>query len=56
MPWIPALAFVVASVPTVLLLQAKDWGGDYRLLIAMVAGAAASGLVQMLLRAKGDKP
>ena len=38
------------------LLQHFDVGGDYRLLIAMAAGALASSLVQAALRQRGDKP
>ncbi len=44
--WLLAAAFLAASLPSVLVLQALDIGGDYRLLIAMVLGAVASGLVQ----------
>ena len=46
--WMMAAAFVAVSVPAVLLMQTLELGGDYRLLIAMVLGAAASGLVQKL--------
>ena len=46
--WMMAVAFMAVSVPAVLLMQALEFGGDYRLLIAMVLGAGASGLVQKL--------
>ncbi len=51
-----ALTFLGVSIPTVLLLQHFELGGDFRLLIAMAAGALASSLVQAALRQRGDKP
>lgn len=36
--WLPALVFLVISIPVALLLQALDWGGDYKLIIAILAG------------------
>jgi carbon starvation protein CstA len=54
--WLPVLAFLAVSLPMVLLLQALDWGGEYRLWIAIVAGALAVALVQSRLKtqAGGD--
>jgi hypothetical protein len=50
-----AAAFLVTSIPTALLLQHYDIGGDYRLLIAMAVGALASSLAQTALQHRGDK-
>ena len=46
--WMMAAAFVAVSVPAVLIMQSLDFGGDFRLLIAMALGAGASGLVPKL--------
>lgn len=51
-----ALTFLAVSVPTVLLLQHFEMGGDFRLLIAMAAGALASSFGANRLRNRGDKP
>ena len=52
--WLPVLAFLAVSLPTVLLLQALNWGGEYRLWIAIVAGALAVALVQGWLKKQAD--
>jgi len=59
--WMMAAVFLAVSVPTVLLLQELDWGGDFRLLLAMGAGALASGVMRPRGGAsskpsQGDKP
>ena len=51
----PALVFLAASIPTVLLLQYLAIGGDFVLLIAMVAGAFASAPFMPKKRPPGDK-
>lgn len=51
----PALAFLAASIPTVLILQYLAIGGDYVLLIAMAAGAFASLPLMPKKRPPGDK-
>jgi hypothetical protein len=43
--WLPALVFLIASIPTVLLLQHFGWGGDYVLLLSMGAGVLATSVV-----------
>ncbi len=43
--WLPSVVFLVASIPTVLVLQYLGWGGDYVLLLAMGAGALATSFV-----------
>jgi hypothetical protein len=48
--WLPSVVFLVASIPTVYFLQYMGWGGDYVLLLAMGAGALATGLVLPRLR------
>ena len=54
--WVPAAVFLVVSIPLVLLLNALQIGGEYRVWIAMAAGALAAGLAQARLksRAKDD--
>ena len=44
--WTMAAAFVAVSVLAVLVSQPLELGSDYRLLIAMVLGAGACGLMQ----------
>ena len=42
-------AFLGLSLPVVVLLGALDFGGEFRLLIAVAAGGAATALAQSLL-------
>ena len=48
--WLPPLVFVGTSVPAVWLLHALDFGGEYRIFIALGVGALATALVQSRLR------
>ncbi len=50
-----ALVFLAVSIPVVLLLQALEVGGEYRLMIAMGAGALASAITQTRLAQRKDK-
>ena len=49
--WVMPLVFLAVSIPTVLLLQALDVGGEYKLLIAIVAGGICTSTAQARLRA-----
>jgi hypothetical protein len=43
--WLPSVVFLAASIPTVLILQALAWGGDYVLLLSMGVGALATSFI-----------
>ena len=49
------LVFLAVSIPTVLLLQALDIGGEYKLLIAIVAGGVCTSAAQARLRAAEEE-
>jgi len=36
--WLPATVFLGISIPVALLLQWLDFGGDYKLILAILAG------------------
>jgi hypothetical protein len=36
--WLPATVFLCISIPVALLLQWLDFGGDYKLILAILAG------------------
>jgi hypothetical protein len=48
--WLPALVFLAASIPAVLILQHLGWGGDYVLLLSMGVGVLATSVVLPKLR------
>ncbi len=48
--WLPPLVFLGVSIPLVLLLNALEVGGDYRLWIALAAGALATAYAQSRLK------
>ena len=48
--WLPAAAFLGTSVPTVLLLNQFQVGGDYKVWIAIAVGVVASAFAQSRLR------
>lgn len=50
--WLPVVVFLGTSVPAVLLLQTLDWGGEYRLWIAIVFGGVLTAYAQSRLAAK----
>jgi hypothetical protein len=47
--------FLAVSVPVVLLLNLLQTGADYRLWIALAAGALASAYAQSRLKARGEQ-
>ena len=53
--WLPVVVFLATSIPTVLLLNALDIGGEFRLWIAIGVGAVAAGLANAKLAARGSK-
>jgi hypothetical protein len=50
--WLPAAAFVATAIPVVLLLNFFDWGGEYRVWIALACGVAATAFAQSRLARK----
>jgi hypothetical protein len=50
--WLPVTVFLAVSIPLVWLLNALDVGGDYRVWLAIGAGALATGYTQSRLAAK----
>ena len=53
--WLPVVVFLATSIPTVLLLQALDFGGEFRLWIAIGVGAVATGITSSRLAAREGK-
>jgi uncharacterized membrane protein SpoIIM required for sporulation len=53
--WLPLLVFLGVSIPLVLLLNAFNVGGEYRIWIAIGAGAMSTAFVQSRLAARGNK-
>jgi hypothetical protein len=53
--WVPVTVFLAVSIPLVSLLNALDVGGDYRVWLAIAAGALATGYAQTRLAAKAEK-
>jgi hypothetical protein len=53
--WVPVAVFLCVSIPLVLLLGAFDVGGEYRLWIALGAGALATAFAQGQLKRKGEQ-
>ena len=47
--WLPPLVFLVKAIPVVLLLNAFEIAGDYRIWIALACGVAATAFVQSRL-------
>ena len=47
--WVPPLVFVATAIPVVLLLNAFDVAGDYRIWIALACGVAATAFAQSRL-------
>ncbi len=50
--WVPPLVFVVTALPVVLLLNALDVLGEYRIWIALACGVAATAYAQSRLARK----
>jgi hypothetical protein len=53
--WLPAVIFLIASIPTVVMLQHFKIGGDYVLLLAMGVGVLASTFFMPKNRPPEDK-
>ena len=52
--WALPAVFLAVSIPVLLALHALDTGGEYRLWIAIVAGALATALMQKRLAGRKD--
>ncbi len=53
--WLPVTVFLAVSIPTVWLLEAAGVGSDYRVWLAIAAGALATGYTQSRLSAKAEE-
>jgi 4-hydroxybenzoate polyprenyltransferase len=52
--WLPTVVFLAVSIPLVLLMNLLNFGGDYKVWIAIAAGALATAYTQKKLKNKGD--
>ena len=53
--WMPTAVFLGVSIPVVLLLNEFDLAGEYRVWIALGAGALATAAVQARMKSGGEK-
>ncbi len=53
--WVPPVVFLVVSLPVVLLLNAADVGGEFKVWIAIVAGVLATAFAQAKLKRVGEE-
>ena len=53
--WLPVAVFLGVSIPVVVLLNALDMAGEYRVWIALGAGALATAVVQSKLKLRGEQ-
>jgi hypothetical protein len=53
--WLPVAVFLAVSIPLVLLLNAVSVGGEYRIWIAIGAGALATAFAQSRLQNSQNK-
>ena len=53
--WVPVLVFLAVSIPLVLLLNLMDFGGEFRVIIAIGAGALATAFAQSKLKQRGEQ-
>ena len=53
--WVPGLVFLAAALPILLLLNAFDIAGEFRVWIALAVGVAATAFVQSHQSHKKDK-
>jgi hypothetical protein len=53
--WLPLVVFLGVSIPLVLLLNLMNVGGEYRIWIAIGAGALAVAFTQARLQKKKDQ-
>ena len=51
--WLPPLVFLGVSIPLVLALNMLDFGGEYRIWIALAVGALATAVAQSRLKSGG---
>ena len=52
--WVPPAVFLAVSVPLVLLLNAIEVGGDFRIVIAIGVGALATAFAQSKLKQRSS--
>jgi hypothetical protein len=53
--WLPVTVFLAVSIPLVWLLEALGVDSQYRVWLAIAAGALATGLTQSRLAAKAEQ-
>ncbi len=53
--WVPGLVFLATALPVLLLLNAFDIAGEYRVWVALAVGVAATAVVQSRQSHKKDK-
>ena len=53
--WVPVAVFLAVAIPTLLVLHAMDWGGDYRVWIALIVGGIATAYAQSRLASRETK-
>jgi hypothetical protein len=53
--WVPPAVFLAVSIPLVLLLNAMEVGGDFRLVIAIGVGALATAIAQSKLKQRSSR-
>jgi hypothetical protein len=53
--WVPVAVFLGVSIPVVLLLNAINVGGEFRIWIALGAGALATAFAQGRLKRSGEE-
>ncbi len=53
--WLPVAVFLGVSIPLVLLLNALNLAGEFRIWIALGAGALATAIVQSKLKSRGEQ-
>ncbi len=53
--WVPVTVFLGVSIPLVMLLNAIEVGGEYRIWIAIGVGALATAFAQNRIERQGEK-
>ena len=53
--WLPVAVFLGVSIPLVVLLNGLDLFSEYRVWIALGAGALATAVVQSKLKSRGEQ-
>jgi hypothetical protein len=54
--WVPTVVFLIAALGALFLLRAMDFGGEYRVWMALAAGMLATAIVQSKMKSQGDQP